>query len=176
MPSDIACVHWPGIAKEAGLLRLSKRESDGALYQGRTPKYHFHALRHFGAALLIEQGISPYHLMQVMGHNDIKVTLNTYGHLFETDTTIRDKMIAGLSGFKLPQLPDRSTAISLTSKDEDGRAKVAALRAEGVVSRIFCKMDHGCGSGPLWATRSVVHRARWPASRRHAQDLLLVFP
>jgi hypothetical protein len=28
-----------------------------------------------------------------------------------------------------------------------------------VVSRIFCKMGHGGGGGPLWATRSVVHRA-----------------
>ena len=30
-----------------------------------------------------------------------------------------------------------------------------------VVSRILCKFDHGRGGrGPLWATRSVVHRAR----------------
>ena len=114
-PQSVASVHWSGIAKEAGLLRLSKRESDGTLYQGRTPKYHFHALRHFGAALLIEQGIEPYHLMRIMGHNDIKVTFNTYGHLFPTDTTICDKMIAGLNGFQLPQLPARTTTVSPTS-------------------------------------------------------------
>jgi hypothetical protein len=52
---------------------------------------------------------------------------------------------------------------------------VRMLKAQ-VVSRIFCKMDHGCGGGPLWATRSVVHRAIGPyePSRRHAQGLLLV--
>jgi len=33
------------------------------------------------------------------------------------------------------------------------------VRIAGVVSRIFCKMGHGGGGGPLWATRSVVHRA-----------------
>jgi hypothetical protein len=44
-----------------------------------------------------------------------------------------------------------------------------------VVSRIFCKFDHGRGGrGPLWATCRVVHRARVRASRRHAQGLLLV--
>jgi hypothetical protein len=35
-----------------------------------------------------------------------------------------------------------------------------------VASRIFCKMGHGCGGGPLWATRSVVHRAGWWGLRR----------
>jgi integrase len=131
-PSDVAGVHWPGIAKEAGLLRMSKRQSDGALYQGRTPKYHFHALRHFGAALLIEQGCDPYHLMKFMGHKDIRVTYNTYGHLFPSDQSVRDKMIAGLESFILPRLPDLSTKVSLTSRDEDGRAKVAELRAKGM--------------------------------------------
>jgi integrase/DNA-binding CsgD family transcriptional regulator len=129
-PNLIATVHWPGIARAAGLLRQSKRKTDGKLYWGKTPKYHFHALRHFGASLLIEQGINPYHLMRIMGHNDIKVTFNTYGHLFATDTEIRDKMTAGLDGFQLPQLPDRTMTVSLTGRDEDGRAKVAELRAQ----------------------------------------------
>jgi hypothetical protein len=35
-------------------------------------------------------------------------------------------------------------------------------------------MGHGGGSGPLCATRSVVHRAKRSGSRRHAQHLLLV--
>jgi hypothetical protein len=42
-------------------------------------------------------------------------------------------------------------------------ARPQPVRARGrrrvrVVSRIFCKLGHGGGGGPLWATRSVVHR------------------
>jgi hypothetical protein len=46
-------------------------------------------------------------------------------------------------------------------------------RCEPVVSRIFCKLDHGGGGGPLWATRSVVHRASWlvQAAMRRASFL-----
>jgi integrase len=42
----------------------------------------FHALRHTCAALLIDRGVNPLEIMRRLGHADIKVTLNTYGHLY----------------------------------------------------------------------------------------------
>jgi integrase len=41
----------------------------------------FHDLRHTCAALLIAQGAHPRAIMERLGHSNITVTLNTYGHL-----------------------------------------------------------------------------------------------
>ena len=46
-------------------------------------KYTFHALRHVAASLLIESGLPPKQIQRVMGHGSIKITYDTYGHLFD---------------------------------------------------------------------------------------------
>jgi integrase len=46
------------------------------------PKYGLHALRHACASLWIEQGHNPKQTQILMGHSSIKVTFDTYGHLF----------------------------------------------------------------------------------------------
>jgi|SRR5438034_3894010 len=45
-------------------------------------KYGLHALRHACASLWIEQGYNPKQIQTLMGHSSIKVTFDTYGHLF----------------------------------------------------------------------------------------------
>ncbi|HEV8041705.1 MAG TPA: tyrosine-type recombinase/integrase [Bryobacteraceae bacterium] len=42
----------------------------------------YHDLRHFFASQLIAQGESPAHVRDQLGHSSIKVTFDTYGHLF----------------------------------------------------------------------------------------------
>jgi len=44
--------------------------------------FRFHDLRHTCAAMLIAQGAHPRAVMERLGHSSIKVTLDTYGHLF----------------------------------------------------------------------------------------------
>lgn len=41
-----------------------------------------HDLRHTAAAMLVELGAHPRAIMERLGHSDIAVTLNVYGHLF----------------------------------------------------------------------------------------------
>jgi integrase len=41
----------------------------------------FHDLRHTGATLGLEQGISPLEMSHRLGHSDIKTTLGVYGHV-----------------------------------------------------------------------------------------------
>jgi integrase len=48
-------------------------------------KYGLHALRHACASLWIEQGHNPKQIQTPMGHSSIKVTFDTYGHLFVAD-------------------------------------------------------------------------------------------
>jgi integrase len=45
-------------------------------------RYGLHALRHACASLWIEQGHNPKQIQTLMGHSSIKVTFDTYGHLF----------------------------------------------------------------------------------------------
>ena len=48
-------------------------------------KYRVHALRHFFASLLIDQGFNPKRVQALMGHKTIQMTLNVYAHLFKSD-------------------------------------------------------------------------------------------
>ena len=45
-------------------------------------KIRVHDLRHSHVAYLIHQGVQPLIIKERLGHRDIKVTLNTYGHLY----------------------------------------------------------------------------------------------
>ena len=44
--------------------------------------FRFHDLRHTCAAMLIQQRAHPRAIMERLGYLSIKVTLDTYGHLF----------------------------------------------------------------------------------------------
>jgi integrase len=42
-----------------------------------------HDLRHTSATLLINQGVHAKIISERLGHSDIRVTMNTYGHAFQ---------------------------------------------------------------------------------------------
>jgi integrase len=59
----------------------------------------FHDLRHFFASMLIAQGESAKYVCDQMGHSSIKVTFDTYGHLFpqakkEASSKLEETMFA----------------------------------------------------------------------------------
>jgi len=58
-------------------------------------RYKFHALRHWYASWLIDQGFSPKRVQTLMGHNSITVTLDTYGHLFPNEADDHARLAAG---------------------------------------------------------------------------------
>ena len=49
-----------------------------------------HDLRHSHVAYLINQGVEPLIIKERLGHKNIQITLNTYGHLYPS----RQKAIA----------------------------------------------------------------------------------
>jgi integrase len=59
------------------------------------PKYGLHALRHFCASWLIEQGFSPKRLQALLGHSSIQMTFDRYGHLFPSLEDDHAKFAAG---------------------------------------------------------------------------------
>jgi integrase len=65
--------------EEAGLMITV--EDDGNKVE--RPKYKPYDLRHFYASMLIDQRVNLKRIQTLMGHRDIKTTLNVYGHLIE---------------------------------------------------------------------------------------------
>jgi integrase len=57
------------------------------------PKLRVYDLRHTHASLLIHEGVHPKKIAERLGHSSIKLTMDTYGHLFEgSDHDSADKM------------------------------------------------------------------------------------
>lgn len=52
------------------------------MIKSEVKKIRVHDLRHSHVAYLINQGIEPILIKQRLGHKDIGITLNTYGHLY----------------------------------------------------------------------------------------------
>jgi len=73
-PLQMAC----GIAEDTG----EKDEEGKPILR---PRYGLHALRHAAASLFIEQGLNPKRVQTIMGHANIQITFDTYGHLFRDD-------------------------------------------------------------------------------------------
>ena len=52
-----------------------------ALKAAKLPHMRFHDLRHTCATLLLAQGVHPRLVMEILGHSQIAVTMNTYSHV-----------------------------------------------------------------------------------------------
>ena len=57
------------------------RHFQGALERAGLPRKRFHDLRHTCASLLLAQGVHPRVVMEILGHSQIGLTMNTYSHV-----------------------------------------------------------------------------------------------
>ena len=51
------------------------------LKRSRLPRIRFHDLRHSAATLMLVQGTPPRVVMEILGHSEIRLTLETYSHV-----------------------------------------------------------------------------------------------
>ena len=49
--------------------------------QGLPDATRFHDLRHTAASFLVAQGVHPRVVMEILGHSQIGLTMNTYAHV-----------------------------------------------------------------------------------------------
>lgn len=57
------------------------REFYKLMKKAKVPKIRFHDLRHTVATLMLTQNINPKIVKEILGHSDIRVTLDTYSHV-----------------------------------------------------------------------------------------------
>lgn len=57
------------------------REFYRLMKKAKVSKIRFHDLRHTVATLMLSQGINPKIVKEILGHSDIRVTLDTYSHV-----------------------------------------------------------------------------------------------
>ena len=86
-------------------------------------KMRFHDLRHTYATLLLSLGESPKIVQEILGHEDVTLTLNTYSHVIEgMQRSAIDKINQKLDGRTTAEGSEKDTI-----QDLDGR-KMAELR------------------------------------------------
>lgn len=61
--------------------RADHRAWQALLKQAKVPPYLLHDARHFAATLLLSQGVPARVAMQILGHSQIALTLDTYSHV-----------------------------------------------------------------------------------------------
>jgi integrase len=59
------------------------REFDGLVEAAKLPKQRFHDLRHACISLLGAQGVPLKVIAEIVGHSDIRLTLNVYQHVYQ---------------------------------------------------------------------------------------------
>jgi integrase len=62
------------------------------------PKQRFHDLRHAAASLLLAQGVNPRVVMEILGHSQISLTMNTYSHVIPSLQSDAAKLMDAMLG------------------------------------------------------------------------------
>jgi integrase len=78
-----------------GHRNVTRRGFEPAAARAGIERVTFHDMRHAFASRMIARGIEPVTLAKLMGHEDIRETLNTYSHLWDrvrTDEAVRQAL------------------------------------------------------------------------------------
>ena len=79
--------------------RNVSRKFHRLLREAGLPSIRLHDLRHTAATLLLAQGVDPRTIMEILGHSQVSLTLNTYSHILPSlKRDAATKMNAVLTG------------------------------------------------------------------------------
>jgi integrase len=105
-------------APEGGHLRydlVRRRVWQRAINAAGLAPLTFHQLRHTAAAFMIHDGADPLRIKRRMGHEDVRTTFNTYGHLFPDR---EEELVAALDRRqKSAQIPEVDSLLTLPTSE-----------------------------------------------------------
>ena len=100
--------------------RNDYREFKKLLGRAGLPSVRLHDLRHTAASLLVAQGVPPRVVMEILGHSQIALTMNTYSHVApEVSREAADRMAETLWQDDEDQADEPEVA-ELEDRQEDG--------------------------------------------------------
>ncbi len=71
--------------------------------RGKLPgmeNFHFHMLRHTYTSNLLSSGASPKDVQELLGHSDVKITMNVYAHSSRDARRVSAKLLDKMSGYE----------------------------------------------------------------------------
>lgn len=80
------------------LTNLKKRCWAVVLEKAKVEHFGIHGLRHFYASQLVAGGENLKEIQEALGHAQVELTLNVYGHLFDEDNVKRAEMVEEIFG------------------------------------------------------------------------------
>ena len=66
-------------------VNMVKRRLKPLFAKAAVEPFNWHALRHFAISCWIEAGLSPKSIQTFAGHSSLQVTMDRYGHMFQSD-------------------------------------------------------------------------------------------
>lgn len=96
---------WNPLLREAGLFVTEKQNGTDV----ERPKYSPYCLRHYVASKLIEKNKDAKYIQKFMGHSDIKITLNVYGHLMKGREDLHRQTADEIATDLIPRLRNAQT-------------------------------------------------------------------
>lgn len=110
-------------------------------------KIRVHDVRHSHAAFLINKGVQPLMIKERFGHTDIRITLNTYGHLYPD----QQKIVADLLDDENAKCSGGTTSRSTVTNEEESSdinpGQVDYIRDSSDIQSISAQSSDETGGG-----------------------------
>lgn len=126
---------WVFPAPKGGFLRYDNFRSrvwTPAVEKAGLVPLTFHCLRHTAAAFMIDDGADPLQLKRRMGHQDIRPSLDTYGHLFAQR---ENALVDALDRRRRAALASRGSGDLLVTQPRRAAASVDRRSGDFLVTR-----------------------------------------
>lgn len=86
-------IHFINVRENGGFIQPRIMQHTSAVIHRTFPEFDFHSLRHTHCTMLVENNAPLKYIQERLGHKNIKVTMDIYNHITESQKQIGKKMI-----------------------------------------------------------------------------------
>lgn len=86
-------IHFINVRENGGFIQPRIMQHTSAVIHRTFPEFDFHSLRHTHCTMLIENNVPLKYVQERLGHKNIKVTMDIYNHITESQKQIGKEMI-----------------------------------------------------------------------------------
>ena len=86
-------IHFINVRENGGFIQPRIMQHTSSVIHRTFPEFDFHSLRHTHCTMLIENNIPLKYIQERLGHKNIKVTMDVYNHITESQKLTGKEMI-----------------------------------------------------------------------------------